>query len=89
MEARRHIYVHADHTAYRAIWHAPGGKPVLTEIALIAEVLVKITSMCLTQAARFDAEANRLYPEFEGALVPSGSQSSIFDASEDDRGLSS
>ena len=85
MEARRHIYVHADHTAYRAIWHAPGERPVLTEIALIAEVLVKIASMCLTQAARFDAEANRLYPEFEGVLVPSGSQSPLFDASEEDR----
>jgi hypothetical protein len=86
LEARDHIFAHADHTAYRALFDPPGPEgaptgepPALIEMQIVAEVMLKIAAMAERQHARFEAEAARLYAEFKGVLVPTGTQSIVFD----------
>jgi hypothetical protein len=89
LEARGHIYAHSDHTAYRALYDpaGPDGKgtgepPALIEMAITGDVLLKIAELSTKQGARFDAEAAKLHVQFSGSVVPSGSQSEMFDEAE-------
>jgi hypothetical protein len=89
LEARDHIHVHADHTAYRAMFDPPrpdgrarGEPPMTIEMAITQGVLLKIADMSTRQAVRFQAEAERLYATFSDVRVPSGSQSPMFDKAE-------
>ena len=81
MDARDHIYAHADHTAYRALHDPYGGTdlPILIEQAIPREVLSAIAVMCREQQDRFQAEAKRLLDEISPALVRTGTLIKHFD----------
>jgi hypothetical protein len=77
LDGRSAIFAHADHTPHRAGLYMDGEMSI-NEVGIHPEELPNVAAMCEAQAARFQAEADRLLASIQDVLVPSGSQSEIF-----------
>lgn len=78
LEGRDKIFAHADHTPHRAALYLEGELSIV-EPGIHPEKLPNLRAMCEAQAARFQAEADRLLASVNDVLVPSGSLSETFD----------